>query len=234
MFERSVALDHERSAVASGRAGARGTEGFQLGHGRGDRDQRDRGKSLLRTRDELEPAEATAAVLLTSAEPELAAETAETPVKLETITKDEFVSRISKNKEGIKYTVVDGWATYCPPCMENFPHLVEMHEKYGDQGLRVISVSFDDTSLPGDVKKAKEFLESKHAGFENYVFSGDLGETYEHFDVNAIPAVFVYGPDGKEIKRFTLDDPDNQFTYDEVEAYLKGLLSGKKAESEEK
>ncbi len=118
--------------------------------------------------------------------------------------------------------------------MENFPHLVEMHEKYADQGLRVISVSFDDTSSPNDVKAAGEFLKSKHAGFENYVFSDGLGETYEFFDVNAIPAVFVYGPDGKEIKRFTLDDPDNQFTYDEVEAYLKGLLAGEKAESEEK
>lgn len=177
--------------------------------------------------------EATGEVLLKGpepADPAAKSDSARQAVGLQTITIDEFKKRIAKNQDGVKYSVVDGWATYCPPCMENFPHLVEMHEKYADQGLRVISVSFDDTSVAGDVKKAEEFLKAKHAVFENYVFSGDMGETYEYFDVSAIPAVFVYGPDGKEVKRFTYDDPDNQFTYDEVEAYLKELLSGEKAE----
>jgi thiol-disulfide isomerase/thioredoxin len=176
--------------------------------------------------------EAQGEILLTSASAsaEPAQDDSDEPVSLETISASEFKSRIAKNKGGVKYSVVDGWATYCPPCMENFPHLVEMHEKYADKGLRVISVSFDDASSPNDVKAAGEFLKSKKAEFENYIFSDGLGETYEHFDVNTIPAVFVYGPGGKEVKRFSYDDPDHQFTYDEVEAYLKGLLSGDQAE----
>ncbi len=46
-------------------------------------------------------------------------------------------------------------------------------------------------------------------------------------NIGAIPAVFVYGPDGKEVKRFTMDDPNNQFTYDEVEKSVVALLDSK-------
>jgi hypothetical protein len=46
-------------------------------------------------------------------------------------------------------------------------------------------------------------------------------------NINAIPAVFVYGPDGKEVKRFTMDDTKNQFTYDEVEKAIAALLDSK-------
>ena len=50
---------------------------------------------------------------------------------------------------------------------------------------------------------------------------------FEKLKINAIPAVFVFGPDGKEVKRFTMDDPNNQFTYDEVEKAVVALLDGK-------
>ena len=46
-------------------------------------------------------------------------------------------------------------------------------------------------------------------------------------NINAIPAVFLYGPDGKEVKRFTLDDPNNQFTYERSRRPSQALLDGK-------
>jgi hypothetical protein len=53
------------------------------------------------------------------------------------------------------------------------------------------------------------------------------GGGFEKLNINAIPAVFVYGPDGKEVKRFTMDDTKNQFTYDEVEKAITALLDAK-------
>ena len=50
------------------------------------------------------------------------------------------------------------------------------------------------------------------------------GDGFEKLNIGAIPAVFVFGPDGKEVKRFTMDDPNNQFTYDEVEKAVVALL----------
>ena len=96
--------------------------------------------------------------------------------------------------------------------MENFPHLVDMHRKFGDKGLGVVSVTLDSASNPKAMKAALAFLTEKGATFPNYAITGDALAGYEGFDISAIPAVFLYGPDGKEIKRFTLDDPDNQFT----------------------
>jgi thiol-disulfide isomerase/thioredoxin len=147
--------------------------------------------------------------------------------KLERISYDAFLKRVAANPGKARYTVVDAWASWCGPCKENFPHLVEMNKKYGDRGLAVASISFDDPSNQKQVDEAESFLREKNADFTNYLLDEAEGVGFEKFGVNGIPAVFVYGPDGREIKRFTMDDPNNQFTYDEVEKYLAGLLDAK-------
>jgi thiol-disulfide isomerase/thioredoxin len=37
------------------------------------------------------------------------------------------------------------WATWCPPCLEEIPYFVELADKYRDQGLVVLGISTDDT-----------------------------------------------------------------------------------------
>src|SRR5438045_8126486 len=39
--------------------------------------------------------------------------------------------------------LVDYWATWCGPCVENFPHTVALAKKYRSQGLATIAVNFD-------------------------------------------------------------------------------------------
>ena len=132
--------------------------------------------------------------------------------------------RLNKN---IKYTIVDAWSTTCGPCKENFPHLVEMHRKYAKKGLAVISLSLDDPTDKAAVAEAEKFLKAKKAGFTNVLLDENFGDGFDKLKISAIPAVFVYGPDGKEVKRFTMDDPNNQFTYDEVEKAIVALLDSK-------
>jgi len=150
---------------------------------------------------------------------------AEGAVKLEKVKFDEFARRMA-NKNA-KYTLVDVWASWCAPCKENFPHVVEMHKKYSGKGLAVASLSFDDPAEAKQVHAAQEFLAEKKAVMTNYLLDEEQGVGNEKLNVNSIPAVFIYGPDGKEVKRFTWDDPDNQFTYDEVEETVVALLEGK-------
>jgi thiol-disulfide isomerase/thioredoxin len=147
-------------------------------------------------------------------------------VKLEKLNWKQFQARLSENQK-IKYTLVDAWSTTCGPCKENFPHVLEMHKKFAGKGLQVISLSLDDPDDEAAVKEAHKFLESKKSSIINILLDEASGGGFEKLHVNAIPAVFVYGPDGKEVKRFTMDDTRNQFTYDEVEKAITELLDGK-------
>ncbi len=61
---------------------------------------------------------------------------------------------------------------------------------------------------------ATAFLKEKKAVFTNLILDERNDDAFEKLDIGAIPAVFLYSPDGKEIKRFTLDDVNKLFTYE--------------------
>jgi thiol-disulfide isomerase/thioredoxin len=155
-----------------------------------------------------------------------AARGADEDVKLVKVPYDDFIAKIAANK-GPKLTVVDLWATWCVPCKENFPHVVEMHKKYADKGLAVVSLCLDDPDQPKKIAAAEAFLKEKGATFPNYYLAEAAESAFDKLNIGVIPAVFLYGPDGKEIKRFTLEDIDHPFTYDQVEATIKEKLGVK-------
>ena len=151
-------------------------------------------------------------------------------VKIEALKYDAFKARLAMAKaKNYKYTIVDAWASNCGPCKENFPHLVEMNQKYGSKGLQVMSLSLDDPSDAKAIEEAKKFLREKKSPFLNVLLDEDYGVGFDKLDIGAIPAVFLYDANGKEIERFTMDDPKNQFTYEQVEKKLESLLGGKPA-----
>jgi len=146
-------------------------------------------------------------------------------VKLEKLTWSQFQQRLANPK--VKYTIVDAWSTTCGPCKENFPHVIEMNRKYAPKGLGFISLSLDDPSDKAAVAEAERFLKEKKAVFTNILLDENFGDGFDKLNINGIPAVFIYGPDGKEVKRFTMDDPNNQFTYEDVEKAVANLLGPK-------
>jgi thiol-disulfide isomerase/thioredoxin len=148
-------------------------------------------------------------------------------VKLTPVKWKGYLDEVASHKKA-KLVIVDAWATWCGPCMKNFPHLVEMHEKYADKGLVAVSLSLDEADAPKKVASATAFLKEKKAAFTNLILDERMDDAFEKLNIGAIPAVFLYTPDGKELKRFTLDDVDKLFTYEEVEAYVKDYLDGKK------
>lgn len=45
-----------------------------------------------------------------------------------------------------KPLLINFWATWCPPCLEEIPYFVELVDKYKDDGLVVLGISTDDTA----------------------------------------------------------------------------------------
>jgi thiol-disulfide isomerase/thioredoxin len=43
--------------------------------------------------------------------------------------------------------LVNFWATWCPPCRNEMPRLIELQEQYGDQGMQVIGIALDSPEM---------------------------------------------------------------------------------------
>jgi peroxiredoxin len=89
-----------------------------------------------------------------------------------------------------KVVLLDFWATWCDPCREETPHLVELQNKYRDQGLQIIGVSMDDGPEP-----VREFYQRFHMNYPVVMGNAKIGELYG--GVLGLPIAFVIGRDGR-------------------------------------
>ena len=109
-------------------------------------------------------------------------------------TFDGTVEKI-KDFEG-KVVVLDFWATYCPPCIEEIPHLMELKSKYGDQ-LVLIGLHVGGEE---DQPKVPEFVERLKINYPLATPEDSL-TAYIFGQETAIPQTAIFGRDGKLIKK---------------------------------
>lgn len=141
------------------------------------------------------------------------------PVQLDVLTLDEALKRIGSQPG--KIVVVDSWATWCRPCVQEFPELVEIHRRFHGAGVVCMSASLDQ---PEDKDKALRFLKEQEAAFPNFLLA-DQQSWLDKWNIKGIPIVLVFGRDGKLLRKFDRDDPDNQFVYADVAKYVAELTS---------
>lgn len=144
-----------------------------------------------------------------------------------------------------KVVVLDVWSTSCIPCLKEFPNLVALHKKFGADKVVCMSASCDYAGIKGEPPESYreavlKFLNKQNATFENVLLSDESDEVFRLMDVAAIPVVFVYGPDGKLVKRFDNDsgeylkDGAEGFTYAEhITPLVEQLLTETQSNAEE-
>ncbi|MBA4068074.1 MAG: hypothetical protein C0501_31100 [Isosphaera sp.] len=114
-----------------------------------------------------------------------------------------------KDQKG-KVVLVDCWATWCAPCVKKFPQLVELHQKYADQGLVVVGVSMDKYGDADGYKKDKvlKFLADQKATFPNFIVAEPKKDEEPLLkllgDYSAIPYMALYDRAGRRV--WTTDD----------------------------
>lgn len=98
-----------------------------------------------------------------------------------------------------KVLLINFWATWCAPCIAEFPEFVKIDQEFRDKGVRLISISTDEKS---DLEKMViPFLKKQKATFE--AFLSDADDPQELIDVvdknwsGALPATFVFDKKGK-------------------------------------
>ena len=102
--------------------------------------------------------------------------------------------------------------------------------------MACISVSCDYTGAKSKPPKFYEervlkFLETQKATFDNVLATVPSDEMFEKLEIPAIPAVFVYGRDGKLVKLFDNSNAKTEaeeFTYADVNKLVDKLLADSK------
>lgn len=110
---------------------------------------------------------------------------------------EENIDSLLTNKKG-KVVLVNLWATWCAPCVEEFPELVKLQNEH-DENLDVVFISLD---FPEEVfTKIRPFLLHKKVDFTSYYNAFGKNENLmNQFDETwdgAIPATFIYDKEGK-------------------------------------
>ncbi|NNF16040.1 MAG: TlpA family protein disulfide reductase [Gammaproteobacteria bacterium] len=121
--------------------------------------------------------------------------------------------------------VVDLWASWCVPCLERFPEMIRMSREYRNQGVEFVSLSLDDRDDPEGIAFANEFLHKNKPPFANYFLDEDIIDGFEKIGILGIPTVDIYARDGTRAYRLTGDNPNAQFTEEDVENALTTLLA---------
>ena len=111
-----------------------------------------------------------------------------------------------------KWVLVNYWATWCPPCLEEVPDLVMLYDQYKDSSLMVIGVAQQYKSR----KEVARFVDDMLMSYPIVLGNASVNAQFGPDEI--LPTTFIYNPHGKLVKtKRGLISKD----------YIEQLMSGK-------
>lgn len=113
--------------------------------------------------------------------------------------------------------ILDFFATWCQPCRQSIPHLVELNRKYGKQGLQILGLSVDEDGE----RVIKAFSDELHINYP-LALAGD--QTSVDFGIRSVPILYLIDKKGRvaEVVRGSSSEIDRA-----LEQSVKRLLAEK-------
>jgi cytochrome c biogenesis protein CcmG/thiol:disulfide interchange protein DsbE len=121
-----------------------------------------------------------------------------------------------------KVVLVNFWATWCDPCREEIPWLIDMQQKYGAKGFTVLGVAMDEEgkSVVEPFVSKEHFEVNKQKLTMNYpivIGNDDIAEKFG--GLLGYPTSVLISRDGKQVKRIT-----GIISYEEMSHAIESLL----------
>lgn len=93
-----------------------------------------------------------------------------------------------------KWLIINYWATWCPPCLEEVPELVALYDDRKDKDLMVIGVVFDYETIEEVKRYADDMLMSYPIVLGNKAVTKQIGSA------EVLPTTYIFNPQGKLVK----------------------------------
>ena len=93
-----------------------------------------------------------------------------------------------------KWVLVNYWATWCPPCLEEVPDLVNLYDHRKKKDLMVLGVVFDYKS----VKDVNDYVDDMLMSYP--IILGDDAVSTQIGSAEVLPTTFIYNPKGELVK----------------------------------
>ncbi|MGG0382128.1 thiol-disulfide oxidoreductase ResA [Priestia filamentosa] len=111
-----------------------------------------------------------------------------------------------------KGIILNFWATYCPPCKKEMPHLNNIYKEYKDKGIEVLAVNANEPRVI-----IKPFVQEYGLHFP--ILLDRTGSVVDQYDILNIPVTFFINEEGEIVEKSS-----GELTVESIRSSVKHII----------